>query len=334
MTSPPQVTSPPPKETLHSAAVAAMLQHGFEPHFSAAVMREVGSLDDPSNDPLPPGVHDLRSLLWSSIDNRESRDLDQIEVAERIGDGSIRIRIGVADVGALVQLGSAADDHAATNTTSVYTGVAVFPMLPERLSNDLTSLGEGEDRFAVVVEFEVTAGGALANASVYHGLVHNRAKLTYEGVGLWLEDKAPAPPAIAAYPQLQNQLRMQDEAAQRLRRARSLAGALDFESIEARPVVVHGKVVDLAVTRRNRARDMIEDFMVPTDPSLTICWRAGQHRCAGLCGSRSGGTASWRWRRKSVKSFPTNRTMSHSANSWHAGARPILNTSPTCRSLS
>src|SRR5688572_1715688 len=268
MTGAPQVTAPPPKETLRTAAVAAMLKHGFEPHFSPAVMREVGSLDDPSNAPMPTGVRDLRSLYWSSVDNRESRDLDQIEVAERVADGSIRIRIGVADVGALVELGSAVDEHAATNTTSVYTGVAVFPMLPERLSNDLTSLGQGENRYAVVVEFDVTSDGALANASVYHALVHNKAKLSYDSVGLWLEDKGPAPPAIATSPELQEQLRIQDEAAQRLRRARSVAGALDFESIEARPVVVNGKVVDLAVTRRNRARDMIEDFMVAANRSV------------------------------------------------------------------
>jgi len=257
-----------PPQTLRNAAVTAMRQNGFEPHFSPAVMREVGSLDDPSDDPLPPGVRDLRPLHWSSVDNRESRDLDQIEVAERIADGSIRIRIGVADVDTLVPLGSAADAHAAMNTTSVYTGVAVFPMLPDRLSTDLTSLNQGEDRLAVVVEFDVAADGALANASVYRALVHNRAKLAYDAVGQWLEDKGPPPPAIAASPALHDQLRIQDEAAQRLRRARSVAGALNFESIEARPVVVNGKVVDLAVVRRNRARDMIEDFMVAANTSV------------------------------------------------------------------
>ncbi|HVS61009.1 MAG TPA: RNB domain-containing ribonuclease [Gemmatimonadaceae bacterium] len=260
--------SPPPTQTLRSAAVAAMRKNGFEPEFSPAVMREVKSLDDPSDDPLPPGVRDLRSLRWSSVDNRESRDLDQIEVAERVAGGSIRIRIGVADVDTLVRLGSAADEHAAKNTTSVYTGVAVFPMLPERLSTDLTSLNEGEDRLAVVIEFDVAADGALGKASVYRALVHNRAKLVYDAVGLWLEDKGPAPPAIAASSELHDQLRIQDEAAQRLRRARSIAGALDFESVEARPVVVNGKVVDLAVDRRNRARDMIEDFMVAANRSV------------------------------------------------------------------
>jgi exoribonuclease-2 len=258
----------PPTQTLRSTAVAAMRQNGFEPEFSAEVMREIRSLNDPSNDPLPHGCHDLRHLLWSSVDNRESRDLDQIEVAERLADGSIRIRIGVADVDTLVRLGSAADAHASANTTSVYTGVAVFPMLPERLSTDLTSLNEGEDRLAVVIEFDVTVDGALANASVYRALVHNKAKLVYDDVGTWLDGKGPAPRAIATSLKLGEQLRIQDEAAQRLRRARSIAGALDFESVEARPVVVNGKVVDLAVDRRNRARDLIEDFMVAANRSV------------------------------------------------------------------
>ncbi len=245
-----------------------MRMAGFEPEFSSAVMREVRTLDDPSDNPLPPGVSDLRRLHWSSVDNRESRDLDQIEVAERVADDSIRVRIGVADVDSLVRLGSAADAHAAANTTSVYTGVAVFPMLPERLSTDLTSLNEGEDRLAVVIEFDVGADGTLAKASVYNALVHNRAKLTYDDVGRWLDDTGPEPPAIAAWPELRDQVRLQDEAAQRLRRARTIAGALDFESVEARPVVVRGKVVDLAVDRRNRARDMIEDFMVAANRSV------------------------------------------------------------------
>src|SRR5258705_19828 len=260
--------STPPAPTLRSAAVTAMRQNGFEPEFSSEVMREVRSLDDPSDNPMPAGCRDLRSLLWSSVDNRESRDLDQIEVAQRLAGNSIKIRIGVADVGSLVRLGSAADAHAATNTTSVYTGVAVFPMLPERLSTDLTSLNQGEDRLAVVIEFDVAPDGSLDKASVYRGLVHNKAKLVYDAVGMWLEGKAPAPPAIAASRELEAQLRLQDEAAQRLRQARSIAGALDFESIEARPVVAHGKVVDLAVDRRNRARDLIEDFMVAANRSV------------------------------------------------------------------
>jgi exoribonuclease R len=245
-----------------------MRQHGFEPDFSAAVMREVRDLDDPSANPFPENVRDMRAELWSSVDNRESRDLDQIEVAERLADDSIRVRIGVADVDALVPVGSAADAHAAANTTSVYTGVAVFPMLHERLSTDLTSLNEGEDRLAVVIEFDVTPAGDLANVSVYRALVHNRAKLTYDSIGMWLEDKAPPPPEIARSAELGSQVRLQDQAAQRLRRARAVAGALNFESVEATPVVMHGKVVDLAVARRNRARDMIEDFMVAANRTV------------------------------------------------------------------
>jgi exoribonuclease-2 len=245
-----------------------MVQNGFEPDFSPAVMREVQSLNEPADNPLPADVRDLRALPWSSIDNQESRDLDQVEVAERLPDGSIRIRIGVADVDTLVHLGSAADEHAEKNTTSVYTGVATFPMLPDRLSCDLSSLGENEDRLAVVVEFDVAPDGALGSATVYRALLRNKAKLTYEGVGLWLEGKGSAPPAIAASAEQQEQLHIQDEAAQRLRKARSIAGALDFESVEARPVIAHGKVVDLAVIRRNRARDLIEDFMVAANRSV------------------------------------------------------------------
>jgi exoribonuclease R len=242
-----------------------MRQNGFEPDFSAEVMREVERLDDL---PFQAGARDLRALLWSSVDNRESRDLDQVEVAERLPDDLIRVRIGVADVGSLVPLGSAADAHAASNTTSVYTGVAVFPMLPERLSTDLTSLNEGEERRAVIIEFDVALDGALGNASVYRGLLHNRAKLTYHEVGAWLEGAGPEPLALTRLPLLRDQLQLQDEAAQRLRTARNRAGALNFESIEASPVVVNGKVVDLAVARRNRARDLIEDFMVAANQAV------------------------------------------------------------------
>jgi exoribonuclease-2 len=254
--------------SLRITAAEAMRSNGFEPEFSPEIMREVAAIDDPSDDPLPPSIRDLRHLQWSSIDNRESRDLDQIEVAERLTDGTIRLLIGVADVDALVARGSAADAHAATNTTSVYTGVAVFPMLPERLSTDLSSLNEGEDRLAVVIEMDVAKDGTLTHADVYRALVHNRAKLTYDGVGAWLEDRGPEPIPISKSPELHEQLILQDDAASRLRLARTRAGALDFESVEASPVVVHGKVIDLQVARRNKARDLIEDFMVAANRTV------------------------------------------------------------------
>ncbi len=247
-----------------------MRANGFEPDFSAEVMREVAAIDDPSDNALPDGVRDLRALPWSSIDNRESRDLDQIEVAEQLPNGVIRLLIGVADVDSLVALGSAADAHAATNTTSVYTGVAVFPMLPERLSTDLSSLNEGEDRLAVVIQFDIAPDGTLSNALVYRALTHNHAKLTYDAVGAWLEKRGAAPPEVAASPALHAQLELQAEAAARLRAARKLAGALDFESVEASPVVANGKVIDLRVNQRNLARDLIEDFMVAANRTVAI----------------------------------------------------------------
>lgn len=253
---------------LRSAASAAMRQNGFIPDFPAEVMREVEAIAG-WND-KEPRTQDLRGLPWSSIDNRESRDLDQIEVAERLADDTIRVRIGVADVDSLVPRGSHADAHAAANTTSVYTGVAVFPMLPERLSTNLTSLNEGEDRLAVVIAFDISASGMLSGETVYRAVVRNGAKLTYTETAAWLDGEAPAPRAVAASAALRNQLRLQDEAAQRLRRARTVAGSLNFESVEAFPVMVNGKVVDLAVAHRNRARDMIEDFMVAANRAVAI----------------------------------------------------------------
>lgn len=257
-----------PPVDLRATAEQVMSENGFEPEFSPEVMQEVQKIDEPSPTRLPEGIRDLRQLLWTSIDNRESRDLDQVEVSVRNGDGSIRVSVGVADVATLVQLGSAADDHAATNTTSVYTGVATFPMLPERLSTDLTSLNQGEDRYAVVISFDVAPDGALGKPDVFRALVHNRAKLTYNEVGAWLEGDEDMPELLAKSPELAEQVKMQDEAALRLRSARQQGGALNFESVEATPVVVDGKVVDLAVVKRNRARDLIEDFMVAANRSV------------------------------------------------------------------
>jgi exoribonuclease R len=262
------MTSPP--VNLRATAEQVMTENGFEPEFSAQVMAEVQKIDEPSPNALPAGVRDLRALPWSSIDNRESRDLDQVEATVRNADGSIRVSVGVADVATLVHLGSAADEHASTNTTSVYTGVATFPMLPERLSTDLTSLNEGEDRFAVVISFDVATDGGLGKPDVCRALVHNRAKLTYETVGAWLEGDGPLPEPLAKSAELTDQVKMQDEAALRLRSARQQGGALNFESVEATPVVVDGKVVDLAVVKRNRARDLIEDFMVAANRSVAM----------------------------------------------------------------
>ena len=250
-------------------ARALMLANGFRPDFSAAVRREVSGLDNDAVVAAMRGVpRDQRGLLWSSIDNRESRDLDQVEVAERISGDLIRVSIGIADVDALVTKGSAVDEHAAENTTSVYTGVAVFPMLPERLSTDLTSLNEGVDRCAIVIELDVAPDGTIVREDAYRALVHNHAKLAYAPVGRWLEGAGLPPEPIGRVPGLEAQIRLQDEAARRLAVERGRAGALEIETVEARAVAVDGRVIDVAVVPRDRARELIENFMVAANGAM------------------------------------------------------------------
>ena len=251
---------------LLAVARQVMAENGFAVDFPEAAVREAES--QPERPPSAEGAADLRALPWSSIDNRESRDLDQAEVVEALPRGLLRVRIAIADVHARVAEGTAVDGHALTNTTSVYTGVAVFPMLPERLSNDLTSLNPDEDRLAVVVDMDVAPSGRVARESVCRALVRNHAKLDYETVGLWLEGKGPPPPETANRPDIAEQVTLQDEAASRLIALRRREGLLDFESLEPRAVVAQGKVVDLQSTVQNRARDIIESFMIAANSTL------------------------------------------------------------------
>jgi ribonuclease R len=260
--------APTPSSDLLAAAHRAMIANGFEPDFPPEVEREVATLLSLEPEAASREVRDLRGLLWSSIDNRESRDLDQVEVAERLPSGEVRVLIGIADVDALVPKGSATDAHAAENTTSVYAGVVVFPMLPERLSTDLTSLNQGEDRLAIVIEMHIAPDGTVTREDVYRALVRNRAKLVYESIGAWLDGSGPPPRTFREIPGLEAQLRLQHEAAQRLRDLRRRSGALDFETIEARPVIAGGKVIDLEVVRRNQARDIIENYMVAANSAM------------------------------------------------------------------
>jgi exoribonuclease R len=249
---------------LRATARRAMAENGFLPDFPAEVRSEVEALQET----VPTGVRDLRSLLWSSIDNRESRDLDQIEVAERLPYDHIRISVAIADVDELVDKGSATDGNAGHSTTSVYAGPFVFPMLPERLSTDLTSLNPHEDRGAVVVEMDVGPAGAVVRHDVYRAMVRSQAKLSYDAVGAWLEGGLGMPPEVAAVPGLEEQVRLQDEVAQRLRALRRRHGLLDLETIEARPVVSGGKVIDLEVPAHDRARDIIENLMIAANVSM------------------------------------------------------------------
>src|SRR5579862_3688041 len=212
---------------LAAAARQEMIDEGFQPDFPPGVQEQLESIQSRPPAQATGDIRDLRSLLWSSIDNDTSRDLDQIEVAERV-DGGIRVMIGIADVDADVDVGSPIDQHAQSETTSVYTGVRTFPMLPEQLSTDLTSLNESADRLAVVIEMLVAKDGAISSTAIYRAVVRNKAQLTYNAVGAWLEGTAGAPPKVAALPDLAAQLKLQDEAARILLDERHRMGALNI----------------------------------------------------------------------------------------------------------
>jgi exoribonuclease-2 len=255
-------SSQPIHFNLVAAAHAAMIEHGFQPDFPAGADTELASIQAHPELPAAQGAQDLRNLLWSSIDNDTSKDLDQIEWAEALPDGRVRVLIGVADVDARVGEGSVIDGHAKSETTSVYTGVKVFPMLPTQLSEGITSLNENEDRVALVIEYAVDQAGTASDGKAYRALVHNRAQLAYNAVGAWLEGRAPAPAKVAANAELAAQLKLQDTAAQRMVGGRFQHGALDLETMETRPVMLADQAVDIVRLEKNRATSLIEEFMV------------------------------------------------------------------------
>jgi exoribonuclease-2 len=249
------------RSRLQAIARRAMLERGLLPEFSAAARAELAALTAAA--PVDgASVRDLRDRLWCSIDNDDSRDLDQLSVAESLDGGAVRVSVAVADVDALVTCGTAIDDHARTNTTTVYTAAEIFPMLPEKLSTDLTSLGQDDDRLAMIVEMEVTPDGEVRASTVYRAAVRNRAKLAYDGVAAWLEGRAPAPERLAAVNGLDDQLRMQDRAAQAMRRRRFSHGALTLGSSDAHVVFDGDTLADVRSDQQNRAQALIEDFMI------------------------------------------------------------------------
>jgi exoribonuclease-2 len=249
------------KDELQSIAHEAMLQRGLLPDFSASVIAETNQITQAAP-ATGAAIRDLRSLLWASIDNDDSRDLDQLSVAEPMAGGAVKILIAIADVDAVVKKDSAIDGHACTNTTSVYTAAEIFPMLPEKLSTDLTSLADGQERLAVVVAMVIGTDGTVTASEIYRAVVINRAKLAYNGVAAWLEGTAPAPPKLAAVPGMDEQLRIQDRVAQALKRVRHEHGALRLETLEVRAVFEDGALADLLPDEKNRAKEMIEDFMI------------------------------------------------------------------------
>jgi VacB/RNase II family 3'-5' exoribonuclease len=249
------------RSILQHIARRVMVERGLVPDFSAKALAELNAIGSAAS--ATDSLHrDLRSLLWCSIDNDDSRDLDQLTVAGTLPGGGVKILVAVADVDALVRKGSALDDHARQNTTSVYTVAEIFPMLPEKLSTDLTSLNLDSDRLAIVIELVIAADGSLTSSDVYLATVRNRAKLAYNSVAAWLDGKGPMPDGIQKVPGLDQNIRLQDSVAQKLKALRHTHGALSLETIEARPVFDAGVLKDLAVDESNRAKDIIQDFMI------------------------------------------------------------------------
>jgi VacB/RNase II family 3'-5' exoribonuclease len=252
-----------PHLDLQAIARNVMIEHGFEPDFPPPVQQQLATL---RNSPPPVAangqVRDLRDLLWSSIDNDSSKDLDQIEVAEPLANGDVKILVGVADVDAFVPRDTAIDVHAAKETTTVYTGVHNFSMLPEVLSTGITSLLENQDAYSIVIEFVVSADGQVTSSDLYRAIVRNKAQLTYNAVGGWFEGTTAPPPKVATSADLQSQLKLQNQVAQALKKQRFLNGALNIETIEVRPVILNEKVVDVVRQEKNPATDLIEDFMI------------------------------------------------------------------------
>ena len=252
---------------LQSIAHKAMLERGLLPDFSTQVLAELERLQMPvvtevvpAKDPL--GIRDMQNLPWASIDNDDSRDLDQLTVAEAMPGGKVKIMVAVADVDSLVKEGSAIDEHARHNTTSVYTAARIFPMLPEKLSTDLTSLNLNEQRLALVVEMELDVGGSLLDSEIYRAHVRNRAKLAYNSIASWLDGNGTVPEAVSSVPGLDENLRMQDKAAQSMKKLRHVLGALSLETIEAKPVFDGDQIRALEREEKNRAKQIIEDFMI------------------------------------------------------------------------
>jgi VacB/RNase II family 3'-5' exoribonuclease len=246
---------------LQSIARQAMLDRGLLPDFSAEALSELGNIQLPAIAKDNGSIRDLTSLLWASIDNDDSRDLDQLTVAEVLSGNKIKILVAIADVDALVKNGSAIDEHARHNTTSVYTAALIFPMLPEKLSTDLTSLNFNEYRLSIVIELVLDAGGSLQTSDIYRASVRNKAKLAYNSVAAWL-DGGNTPEAITAVNGLAENLQLQDKAAQSMRNFRHVHGALSLETIEAKPIFDGDQIRDLEVEKQNRATDIIEDCMI------------------------------------------------------------------------
>ena len=258
------------KSVLEQIARRVMMEHGFQTDFSTAALYELAKIQ---NFDAGKGIifKDLRQLLWASIDNDDSQDLDQLTVAEELPDNNVKILVAIADVDSMVKKNSEIDGHAHQNTTTVYTAGKTFPMLPEKLSTNLTSLDYNEDRPALVVEMIIDDAGEIKSSDIYHATVNNHAKLAYNAVAAWLEGKEPTPnKAVAVPPALAENLRIQDRVAQKLRSQRYKRGALELQTLEASPVFDGDEIRDLQVEENNRAKEIIEDFMIAANDVTAV----------------------------------------------------------------
>ncbi len=245
-------------------ATQAMHERGLEPDFSPRVERQLQTLTATASEHRP-GIRDLTELLWCSLDNDDSRDLDQLTASETLASGAVRLWVAIADVDALVKKGSAIDEHAQINTTSVYTSARIFPMLPERLSTDLSSLNEHTDRLALVTEMVFNPDASLAGATVYRATVRNHAQLAYDAISAWIEGAGELPAAAAAVPGLAGQLRTQDALAQQLRARRRAQGSLELETFQPKAMFEGDRVIDIRQQVQNRGRQLIEEVMIATN---------------------------------------------------------------------
>jgi len=249
------------RSDLEAIARRAMQEKGLNPDFPADALTQLGLIEEPARE-KDSAIRDQRDLLWASIDNDDSRDLDQLSVAEELAGGAVKVLVAIADVDALVRKGTPLDTRAAQNTTSVYTAGGVFPMLPEKLSTNLSSLNPDEDRLSIVIEYVVNADGTLGASNITRSLVRNKAKLAYNSVDAWRDGRGPMPEAMAKAPGVDAQIRLQEDVSQRLRRLRYAQGALDLQTIEARAVFEGEEIRDLTVDEQNQPKQLIEDFMI------------------------------------------------------------------------
>lgn len=263
---------------LSTIAAWAMFSRGLEPEFPSDVQQQVATLSGAADGPGP-GIRDLTALPWCSIDNDDSRDLDQLTAIEPMAKGGVRVFVAVSDVDALVKKGSPIDDHARLNTTSVYTSARVFPMLPERLCNDLTSLNPDVDRMALVNEMEFSDDGVLIRSLIYRAMVRNKAQLAYDAVSAWIDGEGQLPGPARRVHGMDSQLRLQDKLAQKVRARRRAEGSLEFETFQPKALFEGDRLTDIRQQAQNRARQLIEELMIATN-GCTARFLAAQGRAS------------------------------------------------------